>query len=298
MMKATTFIEKYLPVLDEAILNAVNQYEQTQPEQLKESMIYSLNTGGKRIRPMLLLATLESLNTDIRLGLNTAIALEYIHTYSLIHDDLPAMDNDDYRRGKLTNHKAFDEATAILAGDSLLTDAFALIANDDYISDNQMKVKLIAELSKAAGSTGMIAGQVMDVDSEGKRIDLLTMQNIHKHKTGELIRYAIFASAQIAQVSKDVAILLDDFAWTYGVAYQIQNDLQEVMWTDEKRGKLNHSDIDLNKSTYPSIMGTNGALTALDDKVNICNDILKQIQEIEPTFDRDLLAGFLKYLKI
>lgn len=298
MMKATTFIEKYLPVLDEAILNAVNQFEQIQPEQLKESMIYSLNTGGKRIRPMLLLATLESLNTDIRLGLNTAIALEYIHTYSLIHDDLPAMDNDDYRRGKLTNHKAFDEATAILAGDSLLTDAFALIANDDYISDNQTKVKLIAELSKAAGSTGMIAGQVMDVDSEGKRIDLLTMQNIHKHKTGELIRYAIFASAQIAQVSKDVAILLDDFAWTYGVAYQIQNDLQEVMWTDEKRGKLNHSDIDLNKSTYPSIMGTNGALTALDDKVNICNDILKQIQEIEPTFDRDLLAGFLKYLKI
>ncbi|MGY0837047.1 polyprenyl synthetase family protein [Aerococcus urinaeequi] len=297
-MKATTFIEKYLPVLDEAILNAVDQYEQTQPEQLKESMVYSLNTGGKRIRPMLLLATLESLNTDIRLGLNTAIALEYIHTYSLIHDDLPAMDNDDYRRGKLTNHKAFDEATAILAGDSLLTDAFALIANDDYISDNQTKVKLIAELSKAAGSTGMIAGQVMDVDSEGKRIDLLTMQNIHKHKTGELIRYAIFASAQIAQVSKDVAILLDDFAWTYGVAYQIQNDLQEVMWTDEKRGKLNHSDIDLNKSTYPSIMGTNGALTALDDKVNICNDILKQIQEIEPTFDRDLLAGFLKYLKI
>lgn len=297
-MNATTFMEKYLPVLDEAILNSVNQFEQTQPEQLKESMVYSLNTGGKRIRPMLLLATLEALNTDIRLGLNTAIALEYIHTYSLIHDDLPAMDNDDYRRGKLTNHKAFGEATAILAGDSLLTDAFALIANDAYINDNQTKVNLIAELSKAAGSTGMIAGQVMDVASEGKRINLQSMQNIHKSKTGELIRYAIFAGGQIAQVSKEVANLLDAFAWTYGVAYQIQNDLQEVMWSDEARGKLNHSDTDLEKNTYPSIMGTNGALTALSDKVNICKDVLKQIQEIEPTFDSDLLAGFLKYLKI
>lgn len=297
-MNATTFMEKYLPVLDEAILNSVNQFEQTQPEQLKESMVYSLNTGGKRIRPMLLLATLEALNTEIHLGLNTAIALEYIHTYSLIHDDLPAMDNDDYRRGKLTNHKAFGEATAILAGDSLLTDAFALIANDDHISDSQTKLNLIAELSKAAGSAGMIAGQVMDVASEGKRIDLQSMQNIHKSKTGELIRYAIFAGGQIARVSKEVASLLDAFAWTYGVAYQIQNDLQEVMWSDEARGKLNHSDTDLEKNTYPSIMGTNGALTALSDKVNICNDILKQIQEIEPTFDSDLLAGFLKYLKI
>lgn len=297
-MDATIFMENQLPVLDEAILKSVDQFDHAQPGQLKESMVYSLNTGGKRIRPMLLLATLKALNADIQSGLNTAIALEYIHTYSLIHDDLPAMDNDDYRRGKLTNHKAFDEATAILAGDSLLTDSFSLIANDSKIENTQTKVKLIAELSKAAGSTGMIAGQIMDVNSEGKQINLQALQGIHKRKTGELIRYAIFAGGQIAQASSEVAALLDDFAWTYGIAYQIQNDLQEVMWTDEARGKFNHSDADLDKNTYPSLMGNNGALSALSDKIESCKSLLNQIQAIQPTFDVELLAGFLKFLKI
>ncbi|HJH00676.1 MAG TPA: polyprenyl synthetase family protein [Aerococcus urinaeequi] len=297
-MDATFFMENQLLALDEAILKSVDQFGHAQPDQLKESMVYSLNTGGKRIRPMLLLATLKALNADIETGLNTAIALEYIHTYSLIHDDLPAMDNDDYRRGKPTNHKAFDEATAILAGDSLLTDAFALIADDSKIENTETKLKLIAELSKAAGSTGMIAGQIMDVESEGKQINLHSLQNIHKRKTGELIRYAIFAGGQIAEASSEVVALLDDFAWTYGIAYQIQNDLQEVMWTDQARGKLNHSDADLDKNTYPSIMGTNGALTALSDKIESCKSILNQIQTIQPAFDVELLAGFLKYLKI
>ncbi|MGH2101361.1 polyprenyl synthetase family protein [Aerococcus urinaeequi] len=297
-MDATFFMENQLLALDEAILKSVDQFGHDQPGQLKESMVYSLNTGGKRIRPMLLLATLKALNADIETGLNTAIALEYIHTYSLIHDDLPAMDNDDYRRGKPTNHKAFDEATAILAGDSLLTDAFALIAADSKIENTETKLKLIAELSKAAGSSGMIAGQIMDVESEGKQINLHSLQNIHKHKTGELIRYAIFAGGQIAEASSEVVALLDDFAWTYGIAYQIQNDLQEVMWTDQARGKLNHSDADLDKNTYPSIMGTNGALTALSDKIESCKSILNQIQAIQPAFDVELLAGFLKYLNI
>lgn len=297
-MDAKTFMENQLPILDEAILDSVNQFGQSQPDQLKESMVYSLNTGGKRIRPMLLLATLKAFNSDVHAGLNTAIALEYIHTYSLIHDDLPAMDNDDFRRGKPTNHKAFDEATAILAGDSLLTDAFALIANDPKIDNSQSKVNLIASLSKAAGSTGMIAGQVMDVNSEGKQIDLQTLQNIYKSKTGELIRYAIFAGGEIAGISPEVAVLLDDFAWTYGVAYQIQNDLQEVMWTDEESGKFKHSDADLDKNTYPSIMGTNEAVAALSDKINQCKNLLENIKAIEPSFDEALLAGFLKFLKI
>lgn len=297
-MDTAIFMENQLLALDEAILRSVDQFGHAQPGQLKESMVYSLNTGGKRLRPMLLLATLKALNADIQTGFNTAIALEYIHTYSLIHDDLPAMDNDDYRRGKPTNHKAFDEAIAILAGDSLLTDAFALIADDSKIENTETKLKLIAELSKAAGSTGMIAGQIMDVESEGKQINLHSLQNIHKRKTGELIRYAIFAGGQIAEASSEVVALLDDFAWTYGIAYQIQNDLQEVMWTDQARGKLNHSDADLDKNTYPSIMGTNGALTALSDKIESCKSILNQIQTIQPAFDVELLAGFLKYLKI
>ncbi|MGH2065381.1 polyprenyl synthetase family protein [Aerococcus sp. L_4] len=297
-MDTAIFMENQLLALDEAILRSVDQFGHAQPGQLKESMVYSLNTGGKRLRPMLLLATLKALNADIQTGFNTAIALEYIHTYSLIHDDLPAMDNDDYRRGKPTNHKAFDEAIAILAGDSLLTDAFALIADDSKIENTETKLKLIAELSKAAGSTGMIAGQIMDVESEGKQINLHSLQNIHKRKTGELIRYAIFAGGQIAEASSEVVALLDDFAWTYGIAYQIQNDLQEVMWTDQARGKLNHSDADLDKNTYPSIMGTNGALMALSDKIESCKSILNQIQAIQPAFDVELLAGFLKYLKI
>jgi geranylgeranyl diphosphate synthase type II len=157
-METSQFIEETLPNLQVEIEKVLSKNEQQTPAILQESMAYSLNTGGKHIRPMLLLATLKALGKDIQQGFMTAIALESIHTYSLIHDDLPAMDNDDYRRGKLTNHKAFDEATAILAGDALLTDSFALIGNDPLISQAHIKLDLMNKLAEAAGSKGMIAG--------------------------------------------------------------------------------------------------------------------------------------------
>lgn len=297
-METTTFIKETQQYLNTEILASLESSNGTVPERLKASMAYSLDTGGKRIRPMLLLATLKALGEDIEKGLKSAIALEYIHTYSLIHDDLPAMDNDDYRRGQLTNHKAFDEATAILAGDALLTNAFALIANDSKIADSNTKIKLIANLSKAAGSAGMIAGQVNDVNSEGKSISLQELQNIHKEKTGELLHYAIYSAVLLANASTEITNLLDEFAWTFGIAYQIQNDLQEVMWTDEKRGKLQHSDADLTKNTYPSILGTNEALEALFESIDQCRDILKQVKQLDEHFDEELLVGFLAFLKI
>lgn len=297
-METTNFIKETQQYLDTEILASLESSNGTVPERLKASMAYSLDTGGKRIRPMLLLATLKALGEDIEKGLKSAIALEYIHTYSLIHDDLPAMDNDDYRRGQLTNHKAFDEATAILAGDALLTNAFAIIANDSKIADSNTKIKLIANLSKAAGSTGMIAGQVNDVNSEGKSISLQELQNIHKEKTGELLHSAIYSAVLLANASTEITNLLDEYAWTFGIAYQIQNDLQEVMWTDEKRGKLQHSDADLTKNTYPSILGTNEALEALFESINQCRDILKQVKQLDEHFDEELLVGFLAFLKI
>lgn len=294
-MDAKIFMEDMISPLNQEILSSLDK---KMPKGLKESMTYSLNTGGKRIRPMLLLATLKALGHDTEKGLNTAIALEYIHTYSLIHDDLPAMDNDDYRRGKPTNHKAFDEATAILAGDALLTDAFDLIANDEKVINLQTKVDLIANLSKAAGSMGMIAGQIKDVNSEGKDISLQELKSIHKDKTGELIHFAIYAGYQIAEASDEVKALLDEFAWTYGLAYQIQNDLQEVLWSDKKRGKVQHSDANLVKNTYPSILGTNGAIEALNESINKCQELLQKVKSLDSHFDDELLNGFLAFLKI
>lgn len=297
-METSHFIEETLPNLQVEIEKVLSKNKQQTPAILQESMAYSLNTGGKRIRPMLLLATLKALGKDIQQGFMTAIALEYIHTYSLIHDDLPAMDNDDYRRGRLTNHKAFDEATAILAGDALLTDSFALIGNDPLISQAHIKLDLINNLAEAAGSKGMIAGQIGDVQAEDKEIDLQEMEAIHKNKTGALLHFAIYAGYQIANPSEEIKALLDEFAWTYGIAYQIQNDLQEVMWSDDDRGKFQHSDANLVKSTYPNILGTNGAIEALFANTTKCRTLLQQIKDIDETFDDRLLAGFLTFLKI
>jgi geranylgeranyl diphosphate synthase type II len=230
----------------------------TTPEPLKSAMHYAVTAGGKRLRPVLTLVTCEMLGGNSGQALNTAAAIEMVHTYSLIHDDLPAMDDDALRRGKPTVHIAFDEATAILAGDALQSLAFQLIAEDTSLNA-ETRVDLLALLANAIGPTGMVAGQVLDMASENTRIDADALAKIHQHKTGDLIATAISAGACIAGANSDDRAALTRFGYLLGLAFQIRDDLLDVIGTTEQLGKPQGSDVAQNKSTYTSIYGVEGA---------------------------------------
>ncbi|MCP8967046.1 polyprenyl synthetase family protein [Ectobacillus sp. SYSU M60031] len=226
------------------------------PDTLKEAMIYSLEAGGKRIRPLLLFATLHAFGREQAAGLATACALEMIHTYSLIHDDLPSMDNDDLRRGKPTNHKVFGEAMAILAGDGLLTYAFQVIAEDAHpLVTARMKLRLLSELAKAAGPEGMVAGQVADMEGERRQLSLAELEAVHVRKTGRLLEFAVLAGAILAEASDEQTEKLLIFARNLGLAFQIRDDILDVEGTEEEIGKPVGSDISNEKSTYVSLLG-------------------------------------------
>ncbi|MCW6664111.1 polyprenyl synthetase family protein [Aerococcaceae bacterium NML130460] len=267
------------------------------PIELLTPMVYSLQNGGKRLRPTMLLTVLAIQSPDqIKLGLNTGMALEFIHTYSLIHDDLPAMDNDDLRRGQPTNHIQFGEATAILAGDALLTDAFDLIVGDDYLSDRQ-KVRLTAHLSKAAGSLGMVAGQLADMQSDNQNISLAQLRQIHSLKTGKLFTFAVEAGAIIANLSEDIALELVTFSEHFGRAYQIHNDLMDVVGTTDQTGKQTQADAVLEKSTYPQLMGLEGAKQELASELQQAVACLERLSK-QTGKDYLALAPFLDYLQL
>ncbi|WP_087972149.1 polyprenyl synthetase family protein [Oceanobacillus rekensis] len=229
------------------------------PVQLKESMLYSLEAGGKRLRPVLLLASYEVYDHDIQKVLSSAIALEMIHTYSLIHDDLPAMDDDDYRRGKLTNHKVYNEATAILAGDALLTYSFEIIANDPLLNDKE-KVTIINRLSTCSGPKGMVGGQILDMEAEDKPVSLEAMEQIHTLKTGELLKFAIYTGAYLGKATDMQLKHLTEFAYYLGLIFQVQDDILDVTGEQEKIGKPVGSDELNRKSTYPKLLGLEGAI--------------------------------------
>lgn len=269
----------------------------TAPFELVESMVYSLLNGGKRVRPVMLLWVLAIQSADlVKNGLNTANALEAIHTYSLIHDDLPAMDNDDFRRGVPTNHKKFGEATAILAGDALLTDAFGLIANDDYLNDTQ-KVQLVSLLSHAAGSTGMVAGQIQDILAENQMITFEQLSRIHYLKTGKLFLFAVEAAAIIADLPMVERELLEQFATHFGRAFQIHNDIMDEIGTLENTGKHVQMDSQLQKATYPALLTLKGAKQALKDELTSATDALKQLVELTHK-DYQTLGIFLYFLTL
>ncbi len=255
------FILEIQEILDEEFSKLYSVMDA--PSLLKKSMLYSLEAGGKRIRPMLLIATYKAYKSDIQKVLSSATALEMIHTYSLIHDDLPAMDNDDYRRGKLTNHKAFDEATAILAGDALLTHSFYLIANDTLLSDSE-KVHMIRLLSLYSGPNGMVAGQVLDMEAENDPISIEQLEQIHVLKTGELIKFAVKAGAILGNATKEQIQHLETFSYYLGLLFQIQDDILDVIGNTEKLGKAVGSDEDQNKSTYPKLLGLENAKNQRD----------------------------------
>lgn len=258
MMKVNldNYIEHYKQIIDEACIRHINQL--SIPTTLKDAMIYSLEAGGKRIRPLLLFASFQAYDEDISKVLTTATALEMIHTYSLIHDDLPAMDDDDLRRGKPTNHKVFDEATAILAGDALLTYSFELIASDRLLTDTE-KVQVIKLLSQASGPSGMVAGQILDMASENKFVNLTTLEKIHELKTGQLLTFAIQTGGYLGKASKQDLEYLTTFSYYLGLIFQVQDDILDVTGDPEQIGKPIGSDADNQKSTYPQLLGLDGA---------------------------------------
>jgi len=243
------------------LLDSVVPDTKLAPTTLHEAIRYSLFAGGKRIRPILAIAAAEAVRTPPQAILPVASSLELIHTYSLIHDDLPAMDNDDYRRGKLTNHKVYGEAMAILAGDALLTLAFDLCSNSDLVKglDPVRQVQLIHELAVGAGNLGMVGGQVLDIQAENKDIELATLQTIHKYKTGMLIRAAVRMGAIVSSASPAQLDDLSGYAEDVGLAFQIADDVLNVTGTREELGKNPNTDVQRGKKTYPTFYGVEGA---------------------------------------
>ena len=242
--------------LVEAALERFLPPEDTPPPTVHRAMRYSVMAGGKRLRPILVIAGAEAVGGTPETVMPTACALELIHTYSLIHDDLPAMDDDDYRRGRLTNHKVFGEAIAILAGDALLTLAFKLVAdNTALVNDARVLRDVVAELAAAAGTFGMVGGQVVDIESEGKAITAETLEYIHRHKTAALIRASLRVGALLAGGDGKAVAAIGEAGSDLGLAFQIVDDILDVEGSLEELGKTAGSDERKQKATYPALHG-------------------------------------------
>ncbi|CAM3057560.1 MAG: polyprenyl synthetase family protein [Pseudolactococcus laudensis] len=243
---------------------------------LTQSIQYSIQAGGKRIRPLFLLETLQAFGVSITTEhLKVAGAVELIHTSSLIHDDLPAMDNDDFRRGKPTNHKVFGEAQAILAGDALLLDPYLLLANADLPSG--VVVALVKELALASGSHGMVAGQVLDMDGETQALTFEELKQIHALKTGKMLTFPFVAAGLIAQQSDEVILSLRNLGEKVGQAFQIRDDILDVTATFDQIGKTPGKDEVADKSTYVKLLGLAGAKAELSANLAAAESILAEL---------------------
>ncbi len=252
-------LQAYMAERARAVDEALGAYlpsESDPPETLHKAMRYSVFAGGKRLRPVLVMAGAEAVGGRMDAVMPTACAVEMIHTYSLIHDDLPAMDNDDFRRGVPTNHKVFGEAIAILAGDALLTLAFRLIADNVSVrSDTSALRDVLIEVADAAGSGGMVGGQVADIESEGKRVGPETVDYIHTHKTAALIRASVRAGAMLTGATPSQLVALSLAGGNLGLAFQIMDDILDVTGTSEELGKTAGKDQAQQKATYPAVHG-------------------------------------------
>lgn len=262
---------------------------------LYQSMSYSLMAGGKRLRPTLTLAIVDALGCELDESVQrAACAVELLHTYSLIHDDLPAMDNDDLRRFLPTNHRRFGAGMATLAGDGLLTLAFQWVS-DNGLPDN-VSLKLVQLLSRAAGPAGMVAGQAMDIHYAGTRLPLDKLQKLHAKKTGALLRYSVLAGGVIAQASENTCQLLAQFGAHYGLAFQIYDDLMDVIGSESKMGKAVHKDADEQKNTYPNLVGITGTKAALDKALASARADQRQLAD-SGVGDFQILNEFLSYFR-
>ena len=263
---------------------------------LTETILYSVEAGGKRIRPLLLLELLEGFGLELTPAhFQVAAALEMIHTGSLIHDDLPAMDNDDYRRGRLTSHKKFGEDMAILAGDSLFLDPYGLVAMAELPS--QVKVDLISELSLAAGSFGMVAGQVLDMQGEGRKLTMDQLQTIHANKTGKLLAYPFVAAGIIAQAGQSVLGKLRQAGEFLGLAFQVRDDILDVTASFEQIGKTPQKDLAAEKSTYPALLGLDGARDFFDETLEQAKSLLEQLEK-ESDFSAEEIQKIIESLRL
>lgn len=281
--RVETALEKWLPATD------------AEPGNLHEAMRYAVLGGGKRIRPVLVYASGEAFGVGLTELDGPAVAVELIHAYSLIHDDLPAMDDDDLRRGRPTVHKAFDEATAILAGDAIQALAFHVLAHDPLIKvDAEQRLTMIDILAIASGSQGMAGGQAIDLAAVGKKLNIRELENMHNHKTGALIR----ASLELGALSRpgcDPAAfkMISEFGKCIGLAFQVQDDILDVEGDTQTLGKPQGSDMERNKPTYPELLGLDGAkrvarelhveaiktLSDFDDRAGILRQIADYIVE-------------------
>jgi len=287
-------MDNYLNLIDESL----SKYAKVcYPEIIYESINYSLMSGGKRIRPKLMLASCEAVGGDINIAIPFACAIEMIHTYSLIHDDLPSIDNDDFRRGKKTNHKVYGEGMATLAGDALLNLAYEVMSLECLKNPNRERILSMNEIAKAAGTQGMIGGQVVDITSENKNnVSHEELEYIHTHKTGALIKTSFYVGAVLGGAEDDLANTLREVGALIGFAFQIKDDLLDVQSTDKTLGKPINSDIKNNKVTYVTLYGeekaqrdfeyhTNKAIELLDSRSlknkylqQLAHDLLKRIK--------------------
>ena len=258
------------------------------------AILYSVDSGGKRIRPLIFLDLLEGFGLELTPShFDVAASLEMIHTGSLIHDDLPAMDDDDYRRGRLTNHKKFDEA--ILAGDSLFLDPFDLLAQTEISAE--VRVQLIQALSHASGTFGMVGGQMLDMKGEGQELDLSQLAKIHEHKTGKLLAFPFEVAGIVAQKDQEVLENLKEAGRLIGLAFQVRDDILDVTADFEELGKTPGKDVVAGKSTYPALLGLEKSYAILEESLNKAEAIFQNLAETQG-FKKDSIIEIIERLRL
>ena len=271
------YLEEKKKIVEESLIELLGNYRNKYPEKLAEAMEYAVMNGGKRIRPVLMymICDLFEKNNCKSYGKikEIAVALEFIHCYSLVHDDLPAMDNDDYRRGKLTVHKKYNEAIGILVGDVLLTEAFGIIANSKSLGDKN-KVEIISKLSEYAGFFGMVGGQFVDMESENKKVEIDTLKYIHAHKTGKLLTAAIELPMIALNIESEKREKMVEYSKLLGIAFQIKDDILDIEGNFEEIGKKSN-DVQNEKTTYPSIFGLEKSKKLLQEYLEKAKKIIE-----------------------
>ena len=282
--------------IDAAIRDYYQKKNLPVSHELITAILYSVDGGGKRIRPLIFLDLLEGFGLELTDShFDVAASLEMIHTGSLIHDDLPAMDNDDYRRGRLTNHKKFDEATAILAGDSLFLDPFDLLTQTELSAE--IRVQLIQALSHASGTFGMVGGQMLDMKGEGQELDLSRLAQIHEHKTGKLLTFPFVAAGIVAQQGQEVLDNLQEAGQLIGLAFQVRDDILDVTADFEALGKTPGKDVVAGKSTYPALLGLDKSYDILEESLNKAESIFQNLDESQG-FKKDSVIEIIERLRL
>ena len=269
------YLEEKKKIVEDSLIELLANYRNKYPEKLAEAMEYAVMNGGKRIRPILMYMICDLFEKNNCKSYDKikeiAVALEFIHCYSLVHDDLPAMDNDDYRRGKLTVHKKYNEAIGVLVGDALLTEAFGIIANSKSLGDKN-KVEIISKLSEYAGFFGMVGGQFVDMESENKKVEIDTLKYIHAHKTGKLLTAAIELPMIALDIESEKREKMVEYSKLLGISFQIKDDILDIEGDFEEIGKKSN-DVENEKTTYPSIFG-------LDESKRLLQEYLEKARKI------------------